>query len=106
MWQQMLPEAPALLRKLRWSMQPDGSELSRRDTAGRLRVLRPGLDGFSVVFKWLRQHYRQNLVACTGRVKRSYHRHEAGLATGLDLPKPDFSLDYHFDGAHVGSSWH
>ncbi|CAE7401334.1 unnamed protein product [Symbiodinium microadriaticum] len=99
-WQQMLPEAPALLSKLRWSMQPDGSELTRRDTAGRLRVLRPGLDGFSVVFKWLRQLYRQNLVACAGRVKRSYHRHAAGLATGLDLPKPDFSLDYHFDGLH------
>ena len=100
LWQQMLPEAPALLSKLRWSMQPNGSDLSRRDTAGRLRVLRPGLDGFSVVFKWLRQHYRQSLVACTGRVKRSYHRDEAGLATGLDLPKPDFSLDYHFDGLH------
>ncbi|CAE7270798.1 hypothetical protein AK812_SmicGene40597 [Symbiodinium microadriaticum] len=100
LWQQMIPEAPALLGKLRWSMQPDGSELSRRDTAGRLRVVRPGFDGFSVVFKWLRQHYRQSLVACTGRVKRSYHRDEAGLATGLDLPKPDFSLDYHFDGLH------
>ena len=100
LWQQMLPEAPALLSRLRWTMQPDGSELSRRDTAGRLRVLRPGLDGFSVVFKWLRQHYRQSLVAGTGRVKHSYHRDEAGLAMGLALPKPDFSLDYHFDGLH------
>ena len=32
LWQQMLPEAPALLSRLRWTMLPDGSELSRRDT--------------------------------------------------------------------------
>lgn len=56
--------------------------------------------GFSVVFQWLRQHYRQRLVASTGRVQRRYHRKEAGLAVGLDLPKPDFLLDYHFDGLH------
>ena len=100
LWQLMIPEATALLDRLRWTLRSDGSELSRRDTAGRLRVLRPGFDGFSVVFQWLRQHYRQRLVASTGRVQRRYHRKEAGLAVGLDLPKPDFLLDYHFDGLH------
>ena len=85
-WQALIPEAPDVLRRLGWTMDFAGSELQRRDRAGRLRVVRPGFDGFQVVFQRLRQHYRQRMVAQTGRVKHRYHRDEPSLAAGLDLP--------------------
>ena len=58
-----------MLQRLGWVMDFAGSELQRRDRAGRFRVAGPGFDGFQVVFQWLRQRYRQTLVARTGQVK-------------------------------------
>ena len=97
-WQVLIPEAPSVLQRLGWVMDFAGSELQRRDRAGRFRVARPGFDGFQVVFQWLRQHYRQTLVARTGRVK---HRDDPTRASGLDLPAPALDVDYHFDGLHA-----
>ena len=86
----LIPEAPDVLRRLGWTMDFAGFELQRRD--------RPGFDGFQVVFQWLRQHYRQTMVAQTGRVNHRYHRDDPSLAAGLDLPAPTMDADYHFDG--------
>ena len=91
-------EAPDVLRRLGWTMDFAGFELQRRDRAGRLRVARPGFDGFQVVFQWLRQRYRQTMVAQTGRVNHRYHRDDPSLAAGLDLPAPSMDADYRFDG--------
>ena len=97
-WQEMIPEASSVLQSLHWDVNPQASEFRRRDGAGRLRVLRPCFDGFQVLFQWLRQHFRQSYVARSGRVKQRLHRDGEELATGLDLPRPDFTLDCHFDG--------
>ena len=102
-WQVLIPEAPSVLQRLGWVMDFAGSELQRRDRAGRLRVARPGFDGFQVVFQWPRQHYRQTLVARTGRVKHRYHHDDPNRASGLDLPAPALDVDYHFAN---GSSLH
>ena len=97
-WRAMIPEAAPVLAKYGWSLDERGLQLCRRDRAGALRVLRPGVDSFRCVFAWLRQHFRQVCTLRTGRVERKFHRSEEGLATGLDLPPPDGGEDFHFGG--------
>ena len=99
-WAALIPEAPGLLHKLGWQLDPAGTALSRLDRAGRRRSVYPGRDGFRVLFQWLRQHFRQTQVAKAGRICHSQHRAEEGLASGLSLPKPDGTLDFLFDGFH------
>ena len=99
-WAALIPEAPGLLQKLGWQLNLAGTALSRLDRAGRRRSVYPGRDGFRVLFQWLRQHFRQTQVAKAGRICRSQHREEEGLASGLSLPPPDGTLDFLFDGFH------
>ena len=47
-----------------------GAELCRHDRAGRLRVHRPGFDGFQVVFQWLRPLPCLAGVPCTAACLR------------------------------------
>ncbi|CAE7488209.1 unnamed protein product [Symbiodinium sp. CCMP2592] len=103
-WRTMLPELPEVLRKLDWKVDFASTEVCRTDRSGRVRTLRPGIDGFCVVKDWLVQHFRQLYVARTGRVQRRLHRDDESLAVGLDLPAPGRHQDYYFDGLHTAIS--
>ena len=59
---------------------PFGSRVKKRD--------RLGLHCLTVLRDWLVEEHRKRGIASCGRVKSSYHRGEAGLATGLNLEAP------------------
>ena len=52
----------------------------------------------SVLRDWLVEEHRKRGIASCGRVKSSYHRGEAGLATGLNLEAPSLGARFALAG--------
>ncbi|CAE7226893.1 gcs-1 [Symbiodinium sp. CCMP2592] len=86
-WDQLLPAAPGLLRKLGWSVveRPDGFFFACRDDLGISREVQVGWESFAEVKGWLFDHYRHLYMQRCQRVWRSFHRPDPSLARGLDL---------------------
>ncbi|CAE7362760.1 gcs-1 [Symbiodinium sp. CCMP2592] len=87
-WQFSLPQAAPLLAKLGWTVARDGSAIHRVDASGRQRSFCLGYDGLHVLREWLLLYHRRKTLARCGRTRQAFHRSEAGLARGLDLPGP------------------
>ncbi|CAE7517053.1 gcs-1 [Symbiodinium sp. CCMP2592] len=102
-WDQLLPAAPGLLRKLGWSVveRPDGFFFACRDDLGISREVQVGWESFAEVKGWLFDHYRHLYMQRCQRVWRSFHRPDPSLARGLDLAPPSRDARFSFRGHRV-----
>ena len=85
-WFAALP-SEALLRRLQWSVSPDGGVLRRpcwHDIAGNVRSFRIGFDGTGLLREWLLLLHRRMALSKCGHVTRNLHRQEPGLAQGAE----------------------
>ena len=96
--QALLPHAASTLLDLGWQMEPSGDAVSRVDDVGRTRRFFFGWQNMSVLRAWLVEEHRKRGIASCGRVKSSYHRGEAGLATGLNLEAPSLGARFALAG--------
>lgn len=91
-WPALLPQTVATLSQLHWSFSADGTVISRTDVDGCRRSFIVGIDNTAILDDWLREVFRKRALATCNRIKKSMHRsdaHNVGLATGLDLPRPE-----------------
>ncbi|CAE7302863.1 gcs-1 [Symbiodinium sp. CCMP2592] len=102
-WDQLLPAAPGLLRKLGWSVveRPDGFFFACRDDLGISREVQVGWESFAEVKGWLFDPYRHLYMQRCQRVWRSFHRPDPSLARGLDLAPPSRDARFSFRGHRV-----
>ncbi|CAE7196350.1 gcs-1 [Symbiodinium sp. CCMP2592] len=102
-WDQLLPAAPDLLRRLGWSVveRPDGFFFACRDDLGISREVQVGWESFAEVKGWLFDHYRHLYMQRCQRVWRSFHRPDPSLARGLDLEPPLRDARFSFRGHRV-----
>ena len=101
-WDQLLPAAPGLLRRLGWSVaqRANGAFFQFRDDVGEERAVQVGWETFDLIKQWLHDHYRHRYMAKCRRVWQSFHRSDPTLARGLDLPPPSRDARFRFRG-HV-----
>ena len=93
-----LPGASATLQKLQWRLDPQGRALERIDDAGRRRTYRLGEDSPAVLKQWLTEAHLAEATHNCGRVRKKLHRQDPSLAVGLDLPRPEGSRRFAFQG--------
>ena len=93
-WMQVLPVAAQAIAEHGWEASPTGHEIYRFDVDGNQRCYGFGCDSIQVLRHWLEEAFQHRHLHMCGRVRRSYHRREEGLAVGLDLPRPDASTHY------------
>ena len=101
-WDQLLPAAPGLLRRLGWTvaLRDNAAFFQTRDDVGGIRAVQVGWESFGLILQWLHVHYRQLYFKKCNRVWQSYRRSDPTLARGLDLPPPPRDAHFSFRG-HV-----
>ena len=85
-WFAALP-TEALLRRLQWSVSPDGGVLRRccwHDVAGHVISFRIGFDGTGLLREWFLLFHRRMALSKCRHVTRNLHRQEPGLAQGAE----------------------
>ena len=93
-WMSVFPVATQAIADRGWEVSDTGRVITRVDAQGNLRSFEFGCDAMRILRHWLEEVAQQDALHRCGRVKRSLHRRDAGLAVGLDLPKPP--PDCHF----------
>ena len=85
-WVSVLPVAAQTIAAQGWDVSSSGHVITRIDSLGVICTYEFGCDAISVLRHWMEEAAQHQALHRCGRVKRSLHRREEGLAVGLDLP--------------------
>ena len=85
-WPQVLPVSCQVLRELGWWLSGDGNFIFKRDSYGDVRVCEVADDSPQVLFTWLCDWHRREVLSQSRRADGSWKHSGIGFAQGMNLP--------------------